>query len=53
MRRGDLLEASGHIVQALEQFKAALAKAPHDVDLQLRVGAAYVGVGRGEDAYET
>ena len=53
MRRGELLEASGHIVQALEQFKAALARAPKDLDMQLRVGAAYVGAGRGEEGYAT
>jgi predicted Zn finger-like uncharacterized protein len=53
MRRGELLEASGHIVQALEQFKAALAKAPKDLDMQLRVGAAYVGAGRGEEGLAT
>ncbi len=52
MRRGELLEASGHIDQALEQFQAAQKRFPKDLDLQLRVGAAYVGIGRGEDAYK-
>jgi len=52
MRRGELLEQSGHVDQALQQFKAALDRAPKDLDLQLRVGAAYVGIGRGEDAYK-
>jgi len=52
MERGDLLEQSGHLDQALQQFKAALERAPKDLDLQLRVGAAYVGIGRGEDGFK-
>jgi predicted Zn finger-like uncharacterized protein len=51
LERGELLEQSGHQDQALLQFKAALERAPKDLDLQLRVGAAYVGIGRGEEGY--
>jgi tetratricopeptide (TPR) repeat protein len=50
MERGSLFEQSGQIEKALEQFSAALQKAPEDVDLQLRVGAAYVGVRQPEQA---
>jgi tetratricopeptide (TPR) repeat protein len=50
MERGSLYEQSGQIEKALEQFSAALQKAPNDVDLQLRVGAAYVGGGHAEQA---
>lgn len=53
MVRGQMLEQSGHVDQALDQFKAALNRAPKDLDLQLRVGAAYVGIGRGDEAYKT
>ena len=50
MARGQLLEQSGQIEKALEQFSAALKKAPDDVDLQLRVGAAYVGIRKADEA---
>jgi tetratricopeptide (TPR) repeat protein len=50
MERGLLFEQSGQIEKALEQFRAALEKAPDDLDLQLRVGAAYVGVHHPDDA---
>ncbi len=50
MERGSLFEQSGQIEKALEQFSAALQKAPDDVDLQLRVGAAYVGVRHPDQA---
>jgi cellulose synthase operon protein C len=53
MRRGELLEQSGDLDKALAQFKAALDRAPKDLDLQLRVGAAYVGIGRGKEAEKT
>ena len=52
MRRGELLEESGQVEQALAQFRAALERAPKDLDLQLRVGAALVGIGRGDEAYK-
>jgi tetratricopeptide (TPR) repeat protein len=50
MERGLLFEQTGQIERALEQFRAALEKAPDDLDLQLRVGAAYVGVHHPDDA---
>jgi tetratricopeptide (TPR) repeat protein len=50
MERGLLFEQSDQIEKALEQFSAALQKAPDDVDLQLRVGAALVGVRHPDDA---
>jgi tetratricopeptide (TPR) repeat protein len=50
MERGILFEQSGQIEKALEQFTAALRKAPDDVDLQLRVGAALVGVRHPDEA---
>jgi cellulose synthase operon protein C len=50
MERGLLFEQSGQIEKALEQFTAALQKAPDDVDLQLRVGAALVGVRHPDEA---
>jgi tetratricopeptide (TPR) repeat protein len=52
MERGLLFEQSGQIEKALDQFRAALAKAPDDLDLQLRVGAAYVGVHHADDALQ-
>ena len=50
LERGLLFEDSGEVERALEQFKNALARAPDDADLQLRVGAAYVAIGRPDDA---
>jgi tetratricopeptide (TPR) repeat protein len=50
LERGLLFEESGDVDKAIEQFKAALAKAPDDPDLQLRVGSAYVAIGRPDDA---
>jgi len=50
LERGLLFEESGEVERALEQFKNALARAPNDADLQLRVGAAYVAIGRPTDA---
>jgi predicted Zn finger-like uncharacterized protein len=50
LERGLLFEESGDVQKAIEQFKGALAKAPDDPDLQLRVGSAYVVVGRPDDA---
>jgi tetratricopeptide (TPR) repeat protein len=50
MERGLLFEESGDIDKAIVEFKAALARAPEDPDLQLRVGAAYVVIGMPEDA---
>jgi predicted Zn finger-like uncharacterized protein len=50
LERGLLYEESGDIEKALEQFQSALARAPNDADLQLRVGASYVAIGRPGDA---
>jgi tetratricopeptide (TPR) repeat protein len=50
LERGLLYEQTGDVTKAIEQFKAALAKAPDDPDLQLRVGEAYVAIGRPDDA---
>jgi tetratricopeptide (TPR) repeat protein len=50
LERGLLFEESGDVQKAIEQFKGALAKAPNDPDLQLRVGSAYVAIGRPDDA---
>ena len=50
LERGLLFEESGDVQKALEQFESASQKAPNDVDLKLRVGAAYVAVGEVEKA---
>jgi tetratricopeptide (TPR) repeat protein len=50
LERGLLFEESGDVEKAIEQFRSALAKAPDDPDLQLRVGSAYVAIGRPDDA---
>jgi tetratricopeptide (TPR) repeat protein len=50
LERGLLFEESGDVQKAIEQFQGALAKAPDDPDLQLRVGSAYVAIGRADDA---
>jgi predicted Zn finger-like uncharacterized protein len=50
LERGLLFEESGEVAKAIEQFSAALARAPEDPDLQLRVGSAYVAIGRPDDA---
>jgi cellulose synthase operon protein C len=50
LERGVLYEESGDVQKAIELFKSALAKAPDDPDLQLRVGSAYVAIGRPDEA---
>jgi tetratricopeptide (TPR) repeat protein len=50
LERGLLYEQAGDVEKAVEQFKAALARAPDDPDMQLRVGEAYVAIGRPDDA---
>ncbi len=50
LERGLLFEDSGDVQKAIEQFKAALAQAPEDPDLELRVGSAYVAIGRPDEA---
>ncbi len=48
--RGQLFEVSGEADKALAQFKAAFDKTPGDVDLKLRLGAAYVALGDLDNA---
>jgi cellulose synthase operon protein C len=50
LERGLLFEESGDVNKAIEQFKVALARAPDDPDLELRVGSAYVAIDRPDDA---
>jgi len=50
LERGLLFEESGDVEKAIDLFKGALAKAPDDPDLQLRVGSAYVAIARPEEA---
>jgi len=50
LERGLLFEESGDVEKAIAEFKSALDKAPGDPDLQLRVGSAYVMIGRPDDA---
>lgn len=50
LERGLLFEESGDVNKAIDQFKEALARAPDDPDLELRVGAAYVAIDRPDDA---
>ncbi len=50
LERGLLFEESGDVEKAIAEFQHALAKAPNDPDLQLRVGSAYVAVGLPDDA---
>ena len=50
LERGLLFEDSGDVQKAIEQFKAALAQAPEDPDLELRVGSAYVAIGLPDEA---
>jgi tetratricopeptide (TPR) repeat protein len=50
LERGQLYEASGQTEEALRAFESALAKAPTDPDLMLRVGCGKVGAGRPEEA---
>ncbi len=50
LERGQLFEDLGEIGNAVEQFQLALAKAPDDSDLQLRVSSVLVAVGRSDEA---
>jgi tetratricopeptide (TPR) repeat protein len=52
LERGLLYEASGRSADALKQYESALAKAPNDTDLMLRVGCAKVAAGGGKQAEE-
>ncbi len=50
LERGQLFEELGEIKTAVEEFQLALAKAPDDADLQLRVGSVLLAVGRTDEA---
>jgi tetratricopeptide (TPR) repeat protein len=50
LERGLLFQESGDVEKAIAEFQRALAKAPDDPDLQLRVGSAYVSVGLPDNA---
>jgi tetratricopeptide (TPR) repeat protein len=52
LERGLLYESSGRSEEALKAYEGALAKAPNDVDLMLRVGCSKVIGGRPEQAVE-
>jgi tetratricopeptide (TPR) repeat protein len=52
LERGLLFEEWGRIDQALKEYEAALAKAPNDPDVMLRVGCARVAAGYGGPAEE-
>jgi tetratricopeptide (TPR) repeat protein len=50
LERGLLYEQSGRTEEALKAYEAALAKAPNDLDLMLKVGCGKVSSGRGKEA---
>ena len=50
LARGLLYEESGDIAKAIDAFNSALAKAPDDLDLQVRVAAAYVMTNKPDQA---
>lgn len=50
LERGLLFEASGRSEEALKAYEGALAKAPDDLDLMLRVGCAKATAGRDKEA---
>ena len=50
LERGLLFEASGQTEEALKAYESALAKAPNDPDLMLRVGCGKVTAGRAAQA---
>ncbi len=50
LERGLLYETSGRTEEALKSFEDALAKAPSDADLMLRVGCGKVAAGRPKEA---
>ena len=52
LERGLLYEASGRTDEALKEYEGALAKAPKDPDLMLRVGCGKVAAGRPKQAEE-
>ncbi|MRG95803.1 tetratricopeptide repeat protein [Polyangium spumosum] len=50
LERGLLYEETGESERALEMYAAALAKAPSDIDLKMRVGSAQVMAGHAAQA---
>jgi predicted Zn finger-like uncharacterized protein len=50
LERGLLFEETGQSDKALESYRQALQKAPHDVDLKLRVGSTQVIAGHAKEA---
>jgi tetratricopeptide (TPR) repeat protein len=50
LERGLLFEASGRIEDALQAYEGALAKAPKDPDLMLRVGCGKATLGNAKQA---
>jgi len=50
LERGLLFEESGNRGQALHAYEQALAKAPTDLDVMLRVGCGKAAAGRGKEA---
>lgn len=52
LERGNLFEASGRSEQALRAYEHALAGAPDDLDLKLRVACGKAAAGQAEPAIE-
>ncbi|HVU04925.1 MAG TPA: tetratricopeptide repeat protein [Polyangiaceae bacterium] len=50
LERGILFQESGRTEEALREYETALAKAPNDLDLILRVGCGKADVGAGVEA---
>src|SRR5687768_770191 len=50
LERGMLFQESGRNEEALKEYEAALAKAPNDPDLMLRVGCGKAAAGNGSAA---
>jgi predicted Zn finger-like uncharacterized protein len=50
LERGILFQESGRTEEALREYEAALAKAPNDLDLMLKVGCGKAEAGSGTEA---
>lgn len=50
LERGILYQESGRTEEALREYEAALAKAPSDLDLMLKVGCGKADAGNGAEA---
>jgi tetratricopeptide (TPR) repeat protein len=50
LERGLLFQESGRTEEALREYEGALAKAPNDPDLMLRVGCGKADAGSGDEA---